>query len=190
MVINISINLNSNYQIIGGFLIGANVNLSNTNLSDFDLSNSNRYTLKISRPKEAVGRIAINLINIYSLCDIKNDQLITDNKEKSYFILDYDVLLSNNDILNIINQFTGKNYDFLIKSSSSGFASQAAKNIRLFFTFDDLFDFISISKFSDLTIFEDNIEPNIIDNYKLYTYNLIKIKKEAFDKNKILGILL
>lgn len=174
-------------------LISKNFVFKNKNNSEilfsFDVKVSGNYKLKIKRTNAALGRISINLFNIYL---ISEPSFVVENKiiEKKYFILDYDNLKNNNDILKFFNYTTEQRYEFLIKSSETCNIKADGKIIRIFFNFDDILDFISISEFSSITLIEDNIEKDIIEKYKFSSYNLIKAENSIFYKNKISGTLL
>ncbi len=187
-IFQIEISSKDNLILIDKNFIFKNKNNSEI-LFSFDVKIPNNYKIRIKRKNAALGRILINLFNIDL---ISNSLIIKENKniEKKYFILDYDNLKNNNDILKFFNCTTDQRYEFLIKSSECCSIKPNEKVVRIFFNFEDILDFITISEFLSITLIEDNIGKDIIEKYKFSSYNLMKVENNIFYKNKISGTLI
>jgi len=169
---------------------------NNTEISfDLDLENSGSYSVKICRGKESIGRVSISLLNIVKVIEktnveiIKLNQEILNKKEKTFFIINYD-LLNNNKFFNLISPIKNKSeIFFLLKTSDSFISKENNLNFKLFFEWEDLFDYLSLYSSKVIFFMPDNIEKDLILKYNLKTNDLYEVKDNNFAFKDISGIL-
>jgi hypothetical protein len=169
---------------------------NNTEISfDLDLENSGSYSVKICRGKESIGRVSISLLNIVKVIEktnveiIKLNQEILNKKEKTFFIINYD-LLNNNKFFNLISPIKNKSeIFFLLKTSDSFISKENNLNFKLFFEWEDLFDYLSLYSSKVIFFMPDNIEKDLILKYNLKANDLYEVKDNNFAFKNISGIL-
>lgn len=169
---------------------------NNTEISfDLDLENSGSYSVKICRGKESIGRVSISLLNIIKVIEkanveiIKLNQEILNKKEKTFFIINYD-LLNNNKFFNLISPIKNKSeIFFLLKTSDSFISKENNLNFKLFFEWEDLFDYLSLYSSKVIFFMPDNIEKDLILKYNLKINDLYEVKDNNFAFKDISGIL-
>jgi len=169
---------------------------NNTEISfDLDLENSGSYSVKICRGKESIGRVSISLLNIVKVIEktnveiIKLNQEILNKKEKTFFIINYD-LLNNNKFFNLISPIKNKSeIFFLLKTSDSFISKENNLNFKLFFEWEDLFDYLSLYSSKVIFFMPDNIEKDLILKYNLKINDLYEVKDNNFTFKDISGIL-
>jgi hypothetical protein len=169
---------------------------NNTEISfDLDLENSGSYSVKICRGKESIGRVSISLLNIVKVIEktnveiIKLNQEILNKKEKTFFIINYD-LLNNNKFFNLISPIKNKSeIFFLLKTSDSFISKENNLNFKLFFEWEDLFDYMDICNSKKIIYLESNLNKSIFSkyNYNIGIVNPIRLGKRV--TNKISGII-
>lgn len=170
---------------------------SNTEASfDLELVQPGPYKIKIFRGKESIGRISISLINFFKIIEKKEEIILNgdlNNKldtEKTFVVIDYDELKSASEISSLFLKLKDfKNCFFLVKTSQSFVEKTKELNFRLFFEWDDLFDYLSISNPKKVTYFESNLNNTIFYKYNVSAGILIPIKSENKGFSRISGII-
>lgn len=163
---------------------------------DLELTSPGPYKLKIIRGKESIGRISISLINFFKIIEKKEviNNIIANSKlkdeEKIFVIIDYDSLKSASEISSLfLNLKDFKNCFFVLKISQSFVEKIKDSNFRLFFEWEDLFDYLLISNSKKVVYFESNVNKDIFYkyNWNIATTSPIKSDKKFF--NKVSGII-
>ena len=170
---------------------------NNTETSfDIELPSSGLHKIKIQRGKDSIGRISINLINIVKIIEktitIENKDIVSSvfDKEKNFIILDYDII-NNFNFFNLFSSFKKeKNLFFLIKTEQSFLLKENFLNFKLFFEWDDLFDYLSLYNSKSIFYLEDNMDKSIFHKYNLKLNDVSEIKNHNNNFKDISGILL
>jgi hypothetical protein len=107
--------------------------------------------------------------------------------EKTFIVIDFDKEQS------FFNLFTNlknhKNLFFLIKSEQNFIEKEKDLNFRLFFNWEDLFDFISLYKSYNILFMSNNIEKELFSKYNIKENSLCEIKDNNPSFKNISGIL-
>lgn len=157
---------------------------SNTETSfDIELFGPGPYTIKLSRGRESIGRISIDLLTLFKIVEKRDPIQIVNNSaiqaDKTFFIIDYDNISSSSQLSDIfIGLKDHPNCFFLLKSNNVKLSDILAKNYRLFFEFDEIFDFISLYDSKHILYITDNIATSIFQRYKITNYTSISTKSE------------
>jgi hypothetical protein len=190
------------FQIFNGEneVFGKKISFSgknNTEISfDIELPSSGLHKIKIQRGKDSIGRISINLINIVKIIEkiiiSENKKTIsnTSDKEKNFIILDYDII-NNYNFFNLFSSFEKeKNLFFLIKTEQSFLSKENFLNFKLFFEWDDIFDYLSLYESKSIFYLEDNMDKSIFHKYNLKLNDVCEIKNHNNNAKNMSGILL
>ena len=169
---------------------------NNTEISfDIELPSSGLHKIKIQRGKDSIGRVSINLLNIVKEIEIKKpiENIIykktLDLKEKTFVIIDYDKLNDFN-FFNLFSSLTEKQtLFFLIKTEQSFISKDNGLNFKMFFEWDDLFDYLSLYESKSLVYLADNIEKNLFAKYNIKINDVSEINNINKDTKAISGIL-
>jgi len=171
------------------------LNRANTEISfDLDLTSPGPYEIRISRGNDAIGRVSINLINFIKV--IEKPSYVTNKIEKNsnniiktFVMIDYDNLDSNQLSQLFLSLNNYKNCFFLLKSSESFIDKSRDADMRIFFNWEDLFDYISISEIREITFFETNINKSIFSEYNCAATVCNKIINGTKQTNVISGVM-
>ena len=110
-------------------------------------------------------------------------------KEKTFVIINYDIL---NDF-NFFNLFTSinnrSNFFFLVKTNQNYLSKDKSLNFKMFFEWDDLFDYISLYESKSILYLEDNIEKTLFTKYNLKLTDVSEVKNNNKSTKTISGIL-
>ena len=167
---------------------------NNEILFHLEIQSTEEYTIKISRGKEAIGRVLISLINIVKIIekpevkvvDIKNN---IELKENNFFIIDFDSF-NESELFGLLSGIKNKkNIIFLLKVTSSHFSKEKNSNIKLFFEWEEIFDFISLYNSISILYFDKNIDAHLFRKYNINEKNISVIKNENVGYKNISGIL-
>lgn len=163
---------------------------------ELELSSPGPYKIKILRGKESIGRVSINLINFIKTIEKLPEiiQPITKGEakdfEKTFVVIDYDELNSPSEISSLFLDLRSyKNCFFLLKTSQSFVEKIKDANFRMFFEWEDLFDYISISKSKNIIYLESNLNKSIFLKYNcnIGITSPIRVGKKTL--NKVSGII-
>jgi len=186
--------LNSENEIFSKKILFSGKNNTETSF-DFDLNISGKFTVKIQRNKDSIGRILISLLNITKEIDIIKPNIRIQStkdlilKEKTFVIINYDIL---NDF-NFFNLFTSinnrSNFFFLVKTNQNYLSKDKSLNFKMFFEWDDLFDYISLYESKSILYLEDNIEKTLFTKYNLKLTDISEVKNNNKSTKNISGIL-
>mgnify|MGYP001589972583 CR=1 FL=1 len=155
---------------------------SNTEVSfDIELYEPGPYRIKLSRGKESIGRISIDLFTLFKTIKKKEPALADKNNQdktdKTFFIIDYDNISS---ALQLSDMFVGlKDYGdcfFLLKANELNLSQIKLPNYRLFFEFDEIFDFLSLYTSKEILYIDDNIASSIFQRFGIANYTPISSK--------------
>ena len=169
---------------------------NNTETSfDIELPSSGLHKIKIQRGKESIGRISISLLNMVKEIEIKKpiENIIYKKtlnlKEKTFIIIDYNKL-NNFNFFNLFSNLTEKRtLFFLIKTEQSFISKDNGLNFKMFFEWDDLFDYLSLYESKSLVYLADNIEKNLFAKYNIKINDVSEINNINKDTKAISGIL-
>lgn len=162
---------------------------------ELELNSPGPYKVKILRGKESIGRVSINLINFVKIIEkipevvILGPQSSAKDSEKTFVVIDYDQLNSPSEISSLFLDLKNyKNCFFLLKTSQSFVDKAKDTNFRMFFEWEDLFDYISICGSKNIIYLESNLNKSIFSKYNCNTTTTpIGVGKKA--PNKISGII-
>jgi hypothetical protein len=186
--------LNSENEIFSKKILFSGKN--NTEISfDIEINTPGKYTIKIQRNKDSIGRILINLLTITKEIEvispnIKN-QIIKELilKEKTFVIIDYDTL-NNFNFFNLFTSINNKsNFFFLIKTNQSYLSKDKDLNFKMFFEWEDLFDYLSLYDSKSILYLENNIDKSLFSTYNMKISDVSEIKNNNKDTKTISGIL-
>lgn len=187
-IIKVSISLNKEEVLLKTVSFKNKINTES--IFSFEVEESSNYKIRIWRDKDCIGRVYLNLINIIKILEKKEEliKIITDDKSSSNFILiDYDRLTNPTEISSMFSVISErKNIIFLIKVTDSFVSS--GPNYRLFFEWDDLFDFISLFEKNKLLYIDGNIDNFIFKKYNVDVTSLEKLNIKKTEKIKISGL--
>ena len=169
---------------------------NNTETSfDIELPSSGLHKIKIQRGKESIGRISISLLNMVKEIEIKKpiENIIYKKtlnlKEKTFIIIDYNKL-NNFNFFNLFSNLTEKRtLFFLIKTEQSFISKDNGLNFKMFFEWDDLFDYLSLYESKSLVYLAGNIEKNLFPKYNIKINDVSEINNINKDTKAISGIL-
>ena len=163
---------------------------------ELELSSPGPYNIKILRGKESIGRVSINLINFIKMIEKLPEiiQPITKGEakdfEKTFVVIDYDELNSPSEISSLFLDLKSyKNCFFLLKTSQSFVEKIKDANFRMFFEWEDLFDYISISNSKKIIYLESNLNKSIFSKYNCNIGITSPIMVGKKTPNKISGII-
>lgn len=136
---------------------------SNTEISfDIELYSPGPYTIKLSRGKESIGRISIDLLTLFKVIEPKQlyakDTVIIgpDKPEATFFVIDYDSISSPTELLSIFESVRERCF-FLIKANEQLVKITGPSNYRLFFEWRDLFDYLNLVEGKKVTFSTTNM---------------------------------
>lgn len=118
---------------------------------ELELFSPGPYKIKISRGRDSIGRVSVSLLTLFKTIEkkvfvspiTKSDEVA----EKIFFIIDYDNVKSPSELSALfLNMGNVSNYFFLLKTSESFIEKTKNFNFKLFFEWEDLFDYISLLK--------------------------------------------
>ena len=167
---------------------------SNTEcLFEFELNSVGPYKFKIIRGKESIGRVSVSLINIFKIIEKipekNNAQIKSNDDKKTFVVVDYDKLESPTQISSLfldVNSY--KNCFFLLKTESS-ITPIKDQNFRLFFEWEDLFDYISLFTSKEVIYSESNVSRDIFLKYNCTVSISNPVKYKESKTNKVSGII-
>lgn len=163
-------------------------------LLNFDLYSPGQYKIKLSRGKDSIGRMSVSLFNFSKIIEKKEITPVVINKQKNdysertFVVLDYDNLNSPSEISSIFLDL--KNYVgcfFLLKSTDINCFDVNNSNFKLFFEWDDIFDYLSLYDSKRIVSMEENSEI-----FKKYNSKIDVILQKPKDKsilNEISGMI-
>ena len=161
---------------------------------ELELFSPGPYKIKISRGRDSIGRVSVSLLTLFKTIEkkvfvspiIKNDEVA----EKIFFIIDYDNVKSPSELSALfLNMGNVSNYFFLLKTSESFIEKTKNFNFKLFFEWEDLFDYISLFKNTKVTHIDGNVGSEIFTKHN-FDLNLInKVKSKQISPSKISGII-
>lgn len=162
---------------------------------ELELNSPGPYKIKIFRGKESIGRVSINLVNFVKIIE-KIPEIVglgpkssTKDSEKTFVIIDYDELSSPSEISSLfLDLRSHNNYFFLLKTSQSFIDKIKDVNFRMFFEWEDLFDYISLCSSKNIVYLESNLNKSVFSKYncKITTSPIVVGKKAP---SKISGII-
>lgn len=169
---------------------------NNTEASfEIDILNSGQFTIKLQRTKDSIGRVSISLLNMVKEIEIKKpiENIIYKKtlnlKEKTFIIIDYDKLNDFN-FFNLFSNLTEKHtLFFLIKTEQNFISKDNGLNFKMFFEWDDLFDYLSLYESKSLVYLAGNIEKNLFPKYNIKINDVSEINNLNKDTKAISGIL-
>ena len=162
---------------------------------DFELNSSGQHKIKMQRGSESIGRVSISLLNIVKVIEKKQEDTIInfakkdESKEKTFLILDYDIL-NNNNFFNLFPSNIDKNIFFLLKTNQNFISKDKSLNFKLFFEWEDLFDYISLYNSKSILYLPENIDKNLFFKYDIRTTDISELKDKNTNFKNIPGILL
>lgn len=122
---------------------------SNTEISfDIELFGPGPYTIKLSRGRESIGRISIDLLTLFKAIEIKplqvkSNSTVEAKAETTFFVIDYDSISSPAELLAIF-EMARESHFFLLRASEQFISPSCLHNYRLFFEWQDLFDYLKL----------------------------------------------
>ena len=189
------------FQILSGSneILSKTISLNskaNTEASfELELNSPGPYKIKIFRGKESIGRISINLVSFVKIIEKISDVVSLETKynikdsEKTFVIIDYDQLNSPSEISSLFLDLRSYNNCFFLLKTSQSFVDKIKDtNFRMFFEWEDLFDYISLCNSKKIIYLESNLNKTIFSQYncKITTSPIMVGKKTP---NKISGII-
>jgi hypothetical protein len=161
---------------------------------ELELFSPGPYRIKISRGRDSIGRVSISLLTLFKTIEKKVFLAPTAQKsevaEKVFFIIDYDNVKSPSELSALfLNMGNVSNYFFLLKTSESFIEKSNNFNFKLFFEWEDLFDYISLFQFSKATYIDGNMAPEIFTKYNFDLKLIDKVKSKQIAPSKISGII-
>jgi len=168
---------------------------NNTEVSfEIEVVSPGQFTIKLQRTKDSIGRVSISLLNMVKEIEIKkpieNIVYNTANlKEKTFVIIDYDRLTDFN-FFNLFSNLTEKQtLFFLIKTEQNFISKEKNLNFKMFFEWDDLFDYLSLYESKSLVYLADNVEKNLFPKYNIKINEVSELNNINKDTKAISGIL-
>jgi hypothetical protein len=169
---------------------------NNTEISfDLELPTSGSFSIKIQRGKESIGRVSISMLNIVKIIEKQNFDIVKNysnqlnTKEKTFLILDYDILNGNN-FFNLFSSLKNKSeVFFLLKTSQNFISKDESLNFKMFFEWDDLFDYLSLFDSKSILYLHNNIQEEIFIKYNVKKDIFLQLKEENISFKNISGIL-
>lgn len=161
---------------------------------ELELFSPGPYKIKISRGKESIGRVSVSLLTLFKSIEkkvfleptVKNAEVA----EKVFFIIDYDNVKSPSELSALfLNMGNVSNYFFLLKTSESFIEKTNNFNFKLFFEWEDLFDYISLFQNSKITYIDGNINSEIFTKHNFDLKLTDKVKSKQIGPSKISGII-
>jgi hypothetical protein len=163
---------------------------------ELELNSPGPYKIKILRGKESIGRISINLVNFVKIIE-KTPEVVTlgpqssaKDSEKTFVVIDYDQLSSPSEISSLFLDL--RNYNncfFLLKTSQSFVDKIKDANFRMFFEWEDLFDYISLCNSKNIVYLESNLNKTIFSQYNCNIEITSPIRVGKKTPSKISGII-
>lgn len=163
---------------------------------ELELNSPGPYKVKILRGKESIGRVSVNLVNFVKIIE-KIPEIVTlgpqsssKDSEKTFVVIDYDQLNSPSEISSLFLDLRSyKNCFFLLKTSQSFVEKIKDTNFRMFFEWEDLFDYISLCSSKNIIYLESNLNKSIFSKYNcnIGITSPIRVGKKTL--NKIAGII-
>lgn len=163
---------------------------------ELELNSPGPYKVKILRGKESIGRVSVNLVNFVKIIE-KIPEIITlgpqsgpKDSEKTFVVIDYDQLNSPSEISSLFLDLRSyKNCFFLLKTSQSFVEKIKDANFRMFFEWEDLFDYISLCSSKNIIYLESNLNKSIFSKYNCNIGITSPIRVGKKTTNKISGII-
>ena len=170
---------------------------ANTEFSfELELNSPGPYKVKILRGKESIGRVSVNLVNFVKIIE-KIPEIVTlgpqsgpKDSEKTFIVIDYDQLDSPSEISSLFLDLRSyKSCFFLLKTSQSFVEKIKDANFRMFFEWEDLFDYISLCSSKNIIYLESNLNKSIFSKYNCNIGITSPIRVGKKTTNKISGII-
>lgn len=123
---------------------------ANTEISfDIGLRQPGPYIIKLSRGRESIGRISIDLFTLFKFVEPKKEPIIstalTGESGVTFFIIDYNSISSPSQLTELfVGIRPGDNSTFLLKVTESAAPKLPIKGARLFFGFEQIRDYLSL----------------------------------------------
>lgn len=163
---------------------------------ELELNSPGPYNIKILRGKESIGRVSINLINFIKTIEKLPEAILpivngeAKDFEKTFVVINYDELNSPSEISSLFLDLKSyKNCFFLLKTSQSFVEKIKDANFRMFFEWEDLFDYISISNSKKIIYLESNLNKSIFSKYNCNIGITSPIRVGKKTPNKVSGII-
>jgi hypothetical protein len=161
---------------------------------ELELFSPGPYKIKISRGRDSIGRVSISLLTLFKTIEKKVFLAPAIQKsevaEKVFFIIDYDNVKSPSELSALfLNMGNVSNYFFLLKTSESFIEKSNNFNFKLFFEWEDLFDYISLFQFSKATYIDGNMAPEIFTKHNFDLKLIDKVESKQISPSKISGII-
>ena len=165
-------------------------------LSEFEIFSSGQFKIKLSRGKHSIGRIGVSFFNFFKIIE-KIPEIITlgpqsgpKDSEKTFVVIDYDQLDSPSEISSLFLDLRSyKSCFFLLKTSQSFVEKIKDANFRMFFEWEDLFDYISLCSSKNIIYLESNLNKSIFSKYNCNIGITSPIRVGKKTTNKISGII-
>ena len=161
---------------------------------DFEINSSGQHKIKLQRGSESIGRVSISLLNIVKVIEKKQEEAIIKfakqggSKEKTFLILDYDIL-DNFNFFNLLSSNISNNVFFLLKTNQNFILKEKSLNFKLFFEWEDLFDYISLYNSKSIFYLPENIDKSLFYKYDIKTTDISELKDNNTKFKNIPGIL-
>jgi hypothetical protein len=169
---------------------------SNTEVSfDIELYEPGPYCLKLSRGKESIGRIEINLFTLFKVIELKPASVTITSGEPAktgriFFVIDYDKISSASQLSDIFGNTTeSSQYFFLVKTSDQFTKIPDGANYRLFFEWCDLFDYLLLVSAKKVMFSESNISAELFVEYNLTGALTVPVRSNNVQTIKLSGTI-
>lgn len=169
---------------------------SNTEISlDIELYAPGPYRLKLSRGKESIGRIEINLFTLFKVIELKPASVTITSGEPAktgriFFVIDYDKISSASQLSDIFGNTTeSSQYFFLVKTSDQFTKIPDGANYRLFFEWCDLFDYLLLVSAKKVMFSESNISAELFVEYNLTGALTVPVRSNNVQTIKLSGTI-
>jgi len=169
---------------------------NNTEISfEIELNISGQYTIKLQRTEESIGRVSVNLLNLTKEIEIKKpiENIVFNKeknlKEKTFMIIDYDNLFDFG-FFNLFSKINEKqNLFFLIKTEQTFISKNKDFNFKMFFEWDELFDYLSLYESRSILYLNNNFDKALFSKYNIKINEVSEVIDLNKDTKIISGIL-
>ncbi len=152
---------NQNNEIVSKTIVFSGK--SNTEISfDIELFTPGPYKIKLSRGKESIGRVSINLFNLFKVIEkqeiiIAKTMTSRQDELRTFIIIDYDSIQTPSQLSDIFLDLKDYKNCFFLLYSVNQFSENVPNNCRLFFEWSDLFDYLSLFDSKQVLYSDGNI---------------------------------